>query len=275
MAVAKAIEERRRRKVQLALAASVLALTTLGGLSTTYYLQQRAGAGRGRSARRRSGRPRSRVRPSRSPRRSRAGRSRWPPSSRPTPPAIRRPRPDSWPCNGRSRPGWTRPGATRRCSIAWSTSARPRPTTRTARSPTPPTPTPSARPGSTWRACRRPRRGRRSRPGRRRWRWPWPERSTTGRRSAGGSGRTPPARLRLSEAARVADPDPWRNELRTALDQPDKAARRTALQALAKDGEFRRAGADQPALAGDRSGRGRRQRSGRVGAADGPAAASA
>jgi eukaryotic-like serine/threonine-protein kinase len=42
VAVARAIEERRRRKVQLALAASVLALTTLGGLSTTYYIQQRA-----------------------------------------------------------------------------------------------------------------------------------------------------------------------------------------------------------------------------------------
>jgi tetratricopeptide (TPR) repeat protein/thiol-disulfide isomerase/thioredoxin/tRNA A-37 threonylcarbamoyl transferase component Bud32 len=42
VAVARAIEERRRRKVQLALAASVLALTTLAGLSTTYYLQQRA-----------------------------------------------------------------------------------------------------------------------------------------------------------------------------------------------------------------------------------------
>jgi len=42
VAVARAVEERRRRKVQLALAASVLALTTLGGLSTTYYLQQRA-----------------------------------------------------------------------------------------------------------------------------------------------------------------------------------------------------------------------------------------
>jgi len=42
VAVARAIEEQRRRKVQLALAASVLALTTLGGLSTTYYLQQRA-----------------------------------------------------------------------------------------------------------------------------------------------------------------------------------------------------------------------------------------
>jgi tetratricopeptide (TPR) repeat protein len=48
VAVARAIEERRRRKVQLALAASVLALSTLGGLSTTYYLQHeqaRAAAG--------------------------------------------------------------------------------------------------------------------------------------------------------------------------------------------------------------------------------------
>lgn len=42
VAVARAIEERRRRKVQLALAASILALTTLGGLSAAYYLQQRA-----------------------------------------------------------------------------------------------------------------------------------------------------------------------------------------------------------------------------------------
>jgi serine/threonine-protein kinase len=48
VAVAKATEERRRRKVQLALAASLLALTSLGGLSTTYYLQHeqaRAAAG--------------------------------------------------------------------------------------------------------------------------------------------------------------------------------------------------------------------------------------
>ena len=42
VAVARAIEERRRRKLQLALAASVLAFTTLGGLSLTYSLQQRA-----------------------------------------------------------------------------------------------------------------------------------------------------------------------------------------------------------------------------------------
>jgi serine/threonine-protein kinase len=41
VAVARALEERRRRKLQLGLAASVLALTTLGGLGATYYLQQR------------------------------------------------------------------------------------------------------------------------------------------------------------------------------------------------------------------------------------------
>jgi serine/threonine protein kinase len=42
VAVARAIEERRRRKVQLALAASLLALVTLGGLGTAYYLRLRA-----------------------------------------------------------------------------------------------------------------------------------------------------------------------------------------------------------------------------------------
>ena len=42
VAVARAVEERRRRKLQLGLAAAVMAFMTLGGLSTTYYLQQRA-----------------------------------------------------------------------------------------------------------------------------------------------------------------------------------------------------------------------------------------
>jgi len=41
VAVARAFEERRRRKLQLGLAASVLAFTILGGMSTMYYLQQR------------------------------------------------------------------------------------------------------------------------------------------------------------------------------------------------------------------------------------------
>ena len=42
----------------------------------------------------------------------------------------------------------------------------------------------------------------------------------------------------LSQAARVADPNPWRNDLRTALDQPDKAVRRTALETLTKTAKF-------------------------------------
>src|SRR5262249_39985326 len=42
----------------------------------------------------------------------------------------------------------------------------------------------------------------------------------------------------LSQAARVADPDPGRNDLRTALDQRDKAARRAALETLAKIAKF-------------------------------------
>jgi serine/threonine-protein kinase len=41
VAEARAVEERRRRKLQLGLAASLLALTTAGGLGTTYILQQR------------------------------------------------------------------------------------------------------------------------------------------------------------------------------------------------------------------------------------------
>ncbi len=44
VAVARAIEERRRRKLQLGLAASLLALTTLGGLALTYELQRRQAA---------------------------------------------------------------------------------------------------------------------------------------------------------------------------------------------------------------------------------------
>ena len=44
VAVARAIEERRRRKLQLGLAASLLALTTLGGLAFTYELHRRQAA---------------------------------------------------------------------------------------------------------------------------------------------------------------------------------------------------------------------------------------
>src|SRR6516165_4430906 len=43
---------------------------------------------------------------------------------------------------------------------------------------------------------------------------------------------------RISEIAGGADPDPWRNALRTALDQPDRAARLTTLKGLVKDARF-------------------------------------
>jgi serine/threonine-protein kinase len=46
----------------------------------------------------------------------------------------------------------------------------------------------------------------------------------------------------LTAVARIADPDPWRSELRTALDQADKEARLTALQALAKTAKFEELG---------------------------------
>jgi serine/threonine protein kinase/Flp pilus assembly protein TadD len=46
----------------------------------------------------------------------------------------------------------------------------------------------------------------------------------------------------LSAVARVADPDPWRNELRAALDQANQAAQRTALQGLAKKAKFEELG---------------------------------
>ncbi len=39
---ARAVEERKQRRLQLGLAAAVLAITTMAGLGTTYYLQQRA-----------------------------------------------------------------------------------------------------------------------------------------------------------------------------------------------------------------------------------------
>ena len=66
----------------------------------------------------------------------------------------------------------------------------------------------------------------------------------------------------LSQAAQVADPDPWRTDLRNALDEPDKAARLTRLQAVEKKANFDALGptslhllgsglikADDPALA--------------------------
>ncbi len=49
--------------------------------------------------------------------------------------------------------------------------------------------------------------------------------------------------IRLSDADRAADPDPWRAELRDALEQTGRAARLTALQAAARSARFDALGA--------------------------------
>ena len=181
-----------------------------------------------------------------------AGR-RWPPSSRPRrPPAIEATEPRRcWPCATRSRPGSTRPERDRRCSIAWSTSARPRPTTRTARSPT--------------RLRRRLPRGR-DRPGglppaeagaKIKARPPsvalalaaalddWAAIRRAKRQDAAGA-------ARLSAAARVADPDPWRNELRDRPRSTRHGGPADRLAGPGQVGEVRRAGPVSLHLLGDR-----------------------
>ncbi len=179
VAVARAIEERRRRKLQLGLAAAVLAFTTLGGLSSTYYLQERR-RGRRRSSGSLARRSRFASRPWPTPRTFRAGR--WH-LRRLTRRMVRRMRGLGWWAYGRrSRRDLTRPGVIERYAIAWWISARPRPTTWMAQPQMPPTPRHSAMPGSILRAYRPRRPGRRSAHARRPPRWHWLPRSTTGRR---------------------------------------------------------------------------------------------
>jgi hypothetical protein len=170
VAVAKAIEERRRRKVQLALAASVLALITLGGLSTTYYLQQqqaRAAAGQRVIDQVATLQKQAVAHPQ--------DNQRWEVAQA----AVEQADPASNP-NTRAqllalqkeiRAGLDAARRDKTLLDRVARSARPRPTTRMARSPTTAMPTPSARPGSIWRPCRRPRRRPRSGRARRRWCW--------------------------------------------------------------------------------------------------------
>jgi eukaryotic-like serine/threonine-protein kinase len=56
---------------------------------------------------------------------------------------------------------------------------------------------------------------------------------------------------RLAEVARVADPEPWRNDLRAALATTDKDRRRLALQALAGAAKFDELGAISLVLLGN------------------------
>ena len=154
----------------------------------------------------------------------------WPPPYKPTPPATRRPRRSSWPCSRRYRPGSTAAKSDKTLldrlvdirsaetddrdgsdtEAAYTEAFREAGIDLADMSPAEAGAKIKARPTSValalaaalddWAAIRRGRRA-----------------------DAAGA-------ARLSEAARAADPDPWRTGLRTALDQSDKAARLTALQ---------------------------------------------
>ena len=113
-----------------------------------------------------------------------------------------------------------------------------------------------------WPGCRRPRRGPGSRPGHLSVATAlagalddWAAIRRDKRKDAAGA-------ASLSQAAQIADPDPWRTDLRNALDEPDKAARLTRLQAVEKKANYDALGpislhllgsglieADDPALA--------------------------
>ena len=121
------------------------------------------------------------------------------------------------------------------------------------------------------RLCPRPRRGRRSKPGPPPCGWPWRPRSTTGRPCAGTSEATRLGRARLTEAARLADPDPWRNRLRELLQTSASQDRLTSL----KDSPSRhgsRVARGEPPLIGSDLARHGRPDGGGGGAPRGPAA---
>ena len=98
----------------------------------------------------------------------------------------------------------------------------------TARPPTRPTPTPSARRGSTWRPCRRPRRGQDQGPARRSP-WPWPRPWTTGPRCDATSGAI--GRRGAADCRPPAPPTPTPGATGSATPSTPRepgAARRTA-----------------------------------------------
>ena len=223
--------ERQRRKLQVGLAASLLALTTAAGLGTTYYLEQRQARaaaveqvlGRASTlrelAREHAGDPaRWQVALAAIDQAERAlgeeGLARG---------RLRRSAP-------RLRPGPTLPHATGGLWTAWSTSAVPRPTTGEAGAPTRPTPKRSARPGWTWPHCPRQRPPAGSKAARPRWRPPWQSPWTTGPPSGAIGKKNGAGAAVLSALACAVDPDSWRLGLRRALDLPDPAARLEALR---------------------------------------------
>ena len=203
-------------------------LTTAGGLGVTYLLQQRqqhaarlaqvlaeATALRDR-ARREAGDPAALARGP-----GGAGAGRGPGAGG-----------GSRPCATRSGPGWTRPSATSGCGRSWSRSG-PINRTSASRAPTPPTPTAFRDAGLDLEALE---------PGRVR---PAAEAAARGGRDRAVGlprrlvGRAPRARRPVAawrkpmEAARLADPEPYRDRLRRSSWPRTAGRRRSALKALA------------------------------------------
>ncbi len=242
VAVARAIEERRRRKLQLGLAAAVLALTTLGGLSTTYYLQQRAARAAavdrilGRAVTLRDQAGAEPEEPSRwqvalaAVEQAEAGGDA---TARDRLLALHSEIKEGVNAARRDRALFDRLVDVRSAGTddldgfatdaAYAAAFRDAGIDFASLTPAEAGTKCRARPRSVtlamagalddWAAMRRGRRADAS------------------------------AAARLSEAARVADPDPWREKLRITLDQPDKAARLAGLQALAKEARLDELGA--------------------------------
>ena len=240
VAVARAVEERRRRKLQLGLAAAVLALTTLGGLSTTYYLQQRSAqaaatdriVGRAVTLRDQAmadpedlarwqvalaavehadtqADARARLMDVRSEIQAGLEAARRDRAVRDRLVDIRSAEVDD-PDGSATDAAYA--GAFREAGIDFA-SLSPKEAGAKIRARPPATALALAAAVDDWAALRR------------------------------HGGKHVEAAARLSEAVRVADPDPWRDKLRTALDQPHKPARLAGLQALAKEQKLDELGA--------------------------------
>ena len=242
VAVTRAFEERRRRKLQLGLAASVLALTTMGGLSTAYYFQQRAA--RAAAVDRILGqavtlRDQAAALPE--------DVARWQvalaaveqadaggdPYARARLQALRTEIQTGLGAAQRDRTLLDEVVDIRSSEVedldGSATDAAYGDAFRNA--------------GLDMVNLAPRRRGRASGLGRRPWRFYWWGRSMTGRLSAASGGKTLPDRRDCVRPPKVADPYKWRNELRAALDKSDKGARLTELQTLASTAKFDELGA--------------------------------
>ena len=121
----------------------------------------------------------------------------------------------------RPRRGPPSSSATERCSASWRRSGATGASTGTRSEPTPSMPRRSAVSGSTWTSSTPRRRGSRSPSGRIRWNWPRTWTTGPSQRRKARDKKDEASWRRLLAAARVADPDPWR----AGLAGPDRPRR--------------------------------------------------